>query len=149
AVRVLTDTLRRPGSTGDGGQKVGGPLVEAFLTPTERAHMAESVAVMSLLEGHADVVMDAVGPRVLPSVRKIRASFEKRRDGTGVLDIALRRLMGMDAKVAQYRTGATFVRGVIERVGHGGLNAVWAAPPLLPTPDEIADPGAWVRRVHG
>ncbi|MEE6273591.1 zinc-dependent metalloprotease [Georgenia sp. MJ206] len=149
ALRAITDAFGRPGSGGDGAQKVGGPLVEAFLTPQERAHMAESVAVMSLLEGHADVVMDAVGPQLLPSIRRIRSSFEKRRDGTGVLDIALRRLMGMDAKVAQYRNGAAFVRGVVDRVGHDGLNAVWTAPPMLPTPDEIADPGAWVRRVHG
>jgi coenzyme F420 biosynthesis associated uncharacterized protein len=149
ALRALTDAFGRPGADRDGAQKIGGPLVEAFLTPTERAHMAESVAVLSLLEGHADVVMDAVGPQLLPSIRRIRSSFEKRRDGTGVVDIVLRRLMGMDAKVAQYRNGAAFVRGVVERVGHDGLNAVWTAPPMLPTADEIAEPGAWVRRVHG
>ncbi|MFC4556219.1 zinc-dependent metalloprotease [Georgenia faecalis] len=147
AVRAVLDTL---GSRGGAGERQGaGPLVEAFLTPAEREHMASAVAVMSLLEGHADVVMDAVGPQVLPSIRRIRASFEKRRDGTGMVDILLRRLTGMDAKVAQYRDGAAFVRGVVAKVGHDGLNAVWTAPPLLPTPAEIADPDAWVRRVHG
>ncbi|MPV38638.1 zinc-dependent metalloprotease [Georgenia subflava] len=152
AVRAVVETL---GSAVGGGASsttttdVGGPLVDAFLEAGEREAMGEIVAVMSLLEGHADVVMDAVGPSRLPSVRRIRAAFEKRRDGTGTLDIMLRRLLGMDAKVAQYRNGARFVRAVVDQVGHEGLNAVWTGPGLLPTAAEVADPAAWVRRVHG
>ncbi len=151
AVGAVVDTLRSvlAGSADAPGHDVGGPLVEAFLTEPERAAMAEVVAVMSLLEGHADVVMDAVGPARLPSVRRIRAAFEKRRDGTSLPDVALRRLLGMDAKIAQYRNGASFVRTVINRVGHRGLNAVWTGPEQLPTAAEIAEPEAWVRRVHG
>ena len=152
AVRAVVETL----TSGIGGgvadnpvSELGGPLVDAFLDAEERAAMGEIVAVMSLLEGHADVVMDAVGPARLPSVRRIRAAFEKRRDGTSALDIMLRRLLGMDAKVAQYRNGARFVRAVVEKVGHDGLNAVWTAPELLPTAAEVADPVTWVRRVHG
>ncbi|RPF27376.1 zinc-dependent metalloprotease [Georgenia muralis] len=129
--------------------EMGGALVEAFLDEEERAAMGEVVAVMSLLEGHADVVMDEVGPARLPSVRRIRASFEKRRDGTSAPDVLLRRLLGMDAKVAQYRNGARFVRDVVARVGHDGLNAVWTGAEHLPSAAEIADPDAWVRRVHG
>lgn len=145
AVRGVVDAL----SSGSDPAALAGPLVDAFLSEAERAQLAEAVAVMSLLEGHADVVMDAVGPRVVPSVNRIRRRFEKRRDGTGMLDIVLRRLSGMDAKVAQYRNGASFVRGVVDLVGHQGLAPVWSAAPLLPTPDEIADPAGWVRRVHG
>jgi uncharacterized protein (DUF2342 family) len=55
----------------------------------------------------------------------------------------------MDAKLAQYRDGAAFVRAVERSVGRDGLNAVWAAPENLPTAREIADARAWVRRVHG
>ncbi|TRW43205.1 zinc-dependent metalloprotease [Georgenia yuyongxinii] len=151
AVGAVVDTLRSvlSGTADAPSYDVGGPLVEAFLTADERSAMAEVVAVMSLLEGHADVVMDAVGPARLPSVRRIRASFEKRRDGTSLPDVALRRLLGMDAKVAQYRNGAAFVHGVVNRVGHRGLNAVWDAPEHLPSAAEVADPEAWVRRVHG
>ena len=146
-VRAVLDTLR-PGEATDADATMPG-LLDAVLDESERADMAELVAVMSLLEGHADVVMDEVGPAVLPSVRRIRRAFEKRRDGTGMLDILLRRLLGMDAKIAQYRTGAAFVRGVIDIVGHDGLAAVWHGPLNLPTPEEIATPRAWVRRIHG
>ncbi|WP_418608096.1 zinc-dependent metalloprotease [Georgenia sp. SUBG003] len=141
AVRAVVETLTSAVGAGENPvSELGGPLVDAFLDPEEREAMGEIVAVMSLLEGHADVVMDAVGPARLPSVRRIRAAFEKRRDGTSTLDVMLRRLLGMDAKVAQYRNGARFVRAAVEKVGHAGLNAVWTAPDLLPTAAEVADP---------
>lgn len=130
-------------------QPLGGPLLESLLSETEAEGLAELVAIMSLLEGHADVVMDAVDPRLLPSVQHIRRSFERRRDGKGVVDVVVRRLLGMDAKVAQYRHGAAFVRSVVAQVGHDGLNAVWSGPENLPRPSEIADPATWVERVHG
>ena len=125
--------------------------LDGVLGPAERRELEEITAVMALLEGHADVMMDAVGPRVVRSVRTIRARFEKRRDGEGApaLDLVLRRVLGMDAKLAQYRDGAAFVRAVEERVGRDGLNAVWSEAAHLPSTREIADPRAWVRRVHG
>ena len=69
--------------------------------------------------------------------------------GKSTLLTMIGRLMGMDAKMAQYRDGAGFVNRVVHRVGHDGLAAVWTAPEQLPTPAEIAEPDAWVRRVHG
>ena len=82
---------------------------------------------MSLLEGHADVVMDGVGPEVIPSVGSHpRPSFTERRKGVGTLDRLLRRLLGLDAKMAQYRDGARFVRAVVDKVGMDDFNAVWA-----------------------
>ncbi|WP_166850721.1 zinc-dependent metalloprotease [Isoptericola sp. BMS4] len=126
------------------------PLDE-LLSAAQRQELAEITAVMALLEGHADVMMDAVGRRVVPTVRTIRARFEKRRSGEGAptLDAVLRRVLGMEAKLAQYRDGAAFVRGVEGRVGRDGLNAVWSSPEHLPSSREIHDPRAWVRRVHG
>ena len=133
---------------------VRGELVtplDGVLGPEQKRRLEEITAVMALLEGHADVMMDAVGPRVVRSVRTIRARFERRRDGEGApaLDVVLRRVLGMDAKLAQYRDGAAFVRAVEERVGRDGLNAVWSDAAHLPSAREIADPRAWVRRVHG
>ena len=127
----------------------GQGLAELFITPEQREKMAQVTAVMSLLEGHADVVMDDVGPEHVPTVEEIRARFTERRKGAGVLDRLLRRLLGLEAKMRQYRDGATFVRTVQEQVGVEGFNAVWTSPETLPTGREITDPAAWVRRVHG
>jgi coenzyme F420 biosynthesis associated uncharacterized protein len=124
--------------------------VTALLPPDARRVVDEVGAVMALLEGHADVAMDAVGRSVVPSVRQIRTRFEKRRSGSrGVTALVLRRVLGLDLKLAQYRDGARFVRRVRRAVGTEGLNAVWTGPGNLPSAHEIADPRGWVRRVHG
>jgi coenzyme F420 biosynthesis associated uncharacterized protein len=126
----------------------GGPsLIEALGTPEQRAIIDRVTGVMSLLEGHADVVMDGVGPRVIPTVAQIRRSFDQRRKGVGTLDRVLRRLLGLDAKMAQYRDGAAFVRHVVGKVGMAEFNAVWDRPENLPSKTEITDPSAWVTRV--
>lgn len=139
AVRNAPEVLR-PGGTG---------LPELFLDADQRATLAGVGAVMALLEGHADVVMDEVGPKVVPSVATIRERFDKRRQGISGVDIVIRRLLGLEAKMAQYRDGAAFVRHVIGRVGWGGFNAVWSGPDTLPQAAEIAEPDRWIARVHG
>ncbi|QWC86894.1 zinc-dependent metalloprotease [Nocardioidaceae bacterium] len=165
-VRALTDSMETDTAAllADGAKRVvaavragrdereeAGPvgLMEIFASEEQRAVIDRVTGVMSLLEGHADVVMDGVGPEVIPTVDSIRASFEERRDGLGVLDKLLRRLLGLDQKMAQYRDGAVFVRHCVDRVGMDGFNAVWTGPETLPSKAEIHDPAAWVRRVHG
>ncbi len=124
-----------------------GSLVEMLGTPEQKEILDRVTGVMSLLEGHADVVMDGVGPQVIGSVEAIRRAFDQRRKGVGVLDRILRRLLGLDAKMAQYRDGAAFVRGVVDKVGMAEFNAVWERPENLPSKAEISDPAAWVSRV--
>lgn len=127
----------------------GRSLVELVQTPEQREVLARLTAVMSLLEGHADFVMDGVGPEVVPSVAEIREKFQQRRaSGAGRLDAALRKLLGLDAKLRQYRDGERFVRAVVGTVGMDGFNRVWTSPNTLPTKAEIASPADWVARVH-
>lgn len=122
-------------------------IVDLVQTPAQRATVDRITAVMSLLEGHADVVMDSVGRDIVPSVETIRARFNVRRQSHG-MDRMIRKLLGLDAKMRQYRDGATFCNRVIESVGMAGFNRVWEGPHMLPTPAEIADPALWVARVH-
>jgi coenzyme F420 biosynthesis associated uncharacterized protein len=127
----------------------GAGLTDLITTPEQRAELAKVTAVMSLLEGHADVVMDEVGPQVIPSVAQIRERFNRRRKGVGAFDRMLRRLLGLEAKMRQYRDGAVFVREVTDTVGVDGFNRVWDSPDNLPLPAEIEKPASWVARVHG
>lgn len=129
----------------------GGSVLDV-LSDRQRAVFEEVGAVMALLEGHADVAMDQVGPKVVRTVRTIRRTFEAKRDeGARArgFERVLRRLLGLDEKLAQYRDGAAFVRAVQGHVGRDGFNAVWSGADTLPRPGEIADPASWVRRVHG
>lgn len=146
-VQELTSRLREklPELLRDGS----GGITDLVTTPEQREKLAELTAVMSLLEGHADVVMDDVGPAHISTVAEIRTKFTERRKGVGAFDKILRRLLGLEAKMRQYRDGAVFVRGVQDKVGVDGFNAVWTSPETLPRPLEITDPDAWVKRVHG
>lgn len=137
------------GGRPEGEEDEGRSLVEIVQTPAQREILARLTAVMSLLEGHADFVMDGVGPDVVASVGEIREKFQQRRaKGASRLDLALRKLLGLDAKLKQYRDGERFVRAVVEQVGMDGFNRVWTSPNTLPTKTEIAKPADWVARVH-
>ncbi|MEZ5117896.1 MAG: zinc-dependent metalloprotease [Candidatus Nanopelagicales bacterium] len=123
-------------------------LIEEIQTPAQRVVFDRLTALMSLLEGHADHVMDDVGPDIVPSVAEIRRRFEHRRSHPGAVDGLARRLLGMDAKLRQYSDGAAFVRAVVDKVGVTSFNRVWESPQTLPTRAEIADPPAWIRRMR-
>ncbi len=129
------------------GSNIEISLVDLVQTPAQREIVDRITAVMSLLEGHADVVMDSVGPEVIPTVAAIRDKFTVRRQGQG-FDKIIRKLLGLDAKMRQYRDGAAFCKTVIGRIGMDGLNKVWTSPNTLPTRAEIADPELWLSRVH-
>ena len=141
---AVLEALRRGAEAIRGGE---GSVIDLVSSPEQKEILDRVTGVMSLLEGHADVVMDGVGPTVIPSVEQIRKRFNQRRKGVGTLDKLLRRLLGLDAKMAQYRDGAVFVRHVVDKVGMDEFNAVWSGPESLPSKAEISDPDAWVARV--
>lgn len=143
----LEDGLKRLGDAVKGAGRSS--LVDLMGTPEQKEILDRVTGMMSLLEGHADVVMDGVGPQVIPSVADIRRRFNQRRKGTSSLDRLLRRLLGMEAKMAQYRDGAAFVRGVIGKVGMERFNSVWEKPENLPSKAELTDVDAWIARVLG
>jgi coenzyme F420 biosynthesis associated uncharacterized protein len=125
----------------------GDSLIEAIQTPRQREILDRLTCVMTLVEGHGDYVMDAVGPRVVPSVEEIRARFNERRVAAGRLERTIRRILGIDLKMKQYAQGSLFVRTVVEEAGMATFNKVWTSPQTLPTKDEFAAPRRWLDRI--
>jgi coenzyme F420 biosynthesis associated uncharacterized protein len=122
-------------------------LIEAMQTPAQRALLDKLTAVMTLVEGHGDYVMDAVGPSVVPSVEDIREKFSNRRSSAGRLEQIFRRILGIDLKMKQYEQGSRFVSAVVEQAGMAGFNKVWTSPETLPTRAELTNPSEWLERV--
>jgi coenzyme F420 biosynthesis associated uncharacterized protein len=128
----------------------GGSLVELLQTPEQKVVLDRVTAFMSLLEGHAEHVMDGVGPSVVPSVRSIRRKFDQRRkERRGLLDRVLRQVLGLDLKALQYAEGKRFVDTAVRELGMTGFNRVWESPATLPTRQEIREPLLWVARLSG
>lgn len=139
----VTDLIRQARRDVPTGQR---SLVDLLPSDRARTTIDRITAVMSLLEGHADVVMDRVGPEVIGTVAQIRRRFDRRRESSG-LDKVLRRVLGMDLKMAQYRDGAKFCRTVIDRSSMTTFNRVWTSPNTLPTLAEIHRPELWLDRL--
>ena len=132
------------GAVRDGG---GDSVLEAIQSPRQREILDRLTSVMTLVEGHGDYVMDAVGPQVVPSVEQIRQRFNERRGTGGRMERTLRRLLGIDLKMKQYAQGSRFVKAVVEEAGMATFNKVWTSPQTLPTKDEFVHPELWLDRV--
>ncbi len=139
AIRGLGRALR-----GEGG---GEHWMERLMTDEQRALFRETQAVMSLLEGFSDYVMDEVGQALVPSVEEIRARFDERRSRRTPFERAMLRLTGMDLKLEQYKKGEVFVRAIAEARGPAALVHLWDGPESLPRDGEIDEPQRWVARV--
>ncbi|BBX19985.1 hydrolase [Mycolicibacterium duvalii] len=132
-----------PGSTGG----VLG-LLRAVQSEPQREALDRLLVLGTLLEGHAEHVMDAVGPAVVPTVATIRARFDQRRQRKqSPLQRVLRALLGIDAKLSQYTRGKAFVDEVVGKVGMDRFNVVWTDAQTLPRPAEIDVPQRWIDRV--
>lgn len=131
------------------GEGTPAPGVTALLSPEGKELMDRVTAIMSLLEGHANVVMDAVDGSIVPSVKTIRRRFERRGKNQGFFPRFMGKLLGMDAKMLQYKNGQKFVQYIVDQVGMGDFNRIWESPENLPAATEITRPQAWIDRVLG
>lgn len=122
-------------------------IVSLAVRERERETLARMQAVMSVVEGHAEHVMDAVGAEVLPSLPALRDAMERRRRSASAPARLLGRLLGLELKLRQYEQGKRFCDTVVETGGMAALNRVWAAPEALPTQTELERPGDWLARV--
>lgn len=104
-------------------------------------------ALMAVVEGHGNYVMDTVGARVLPSFKRMKALFERRRERLNMVQRAINYVIGLDVKLRQYETGQAFCEAVVAEGGNAALSRLWDRPDHLPTTAELRDPRAWLRRV--
>lgn len=146
----LGELLQRAGGAWDRSGEVtasSSAMLDLVVAPQAKQELSRVTAVMSLLEGHADVLMDLAGAPVIDSLAAIRQRFEARRARGGVSGM-IARLTAMDAKLAQYRQGAAFCRRVIDQTSMTRLNLVFTAPELLPSSEEIDHPDLWLARTE-
>ncbi|MFC0582373.1 zinc-dependent metalloprotease [Micrococcoides hystricis] len=124
-----------------------GKGIRKVLNEDEARMFSELTAIMSLMEGHANVVMDAVDSSIVSSVKTIRRRFTKRSENLNAVEKFLRKLIGMDTKMRQYQDGQKFVQAVVDEVGMDKFNMVWGSPQNMPTETEIHNPSQWIARV--
>jgi putative hydrolase len=101
---------------------------------------------MSLIEGHAEHTMDAVGAEVLPSLPALRRAMNRRRESRGLPWRVLEKLLGLEMKLRQYEVGRRFCDAVVAQGGPQALARVWTGPEQLPSTQELQEPALWLAR---
>lgn len=123
-----------------------GELATVFFNDSQKELVDRLLAAMTVIEGYAEHVMDAVGDELDPGYAELRRRLDRDRERRGALDSLVSKLLGLDMKMAQYKRGKEFCDAVADQAGIRGLNVVWRNPESLPTPAEIEDPAAWIER---
>jgi coenzyme F420 biosynthesis associated uncharacterized protein len=123
-----------------------GDIISIVTTTAERETLDRVQAVMAVIEGHAEHVMDAVAPDLLPSLPKLRKALDQRRRSQSGMSRLLARLLGLDLKLRQYERGKIFCDAVVRARGREALHHVFSSPEALPTLAEIENPAAWMAR---
>jgi len=124
-----------------------GGVAALFASPAQRETMAKVGGLMSLLEGHGDVVMDRAATDLVPSAPRFARVLRARRREMNLAAKLMQRLIGLEAKLAQYEQGEAFIAAVEEQGGPALLNRAFERAELLPSMEEIRDPQLWLRRV--
>lgn len=124
-----------------------GELARTLASPEQRARLDRIQATMTVVEGHAEHVMDSAAPQLGPGVRRLRRALERRRENRSWLGEVIGRLLGLDLKLRQYALGRAFCNEIVERAGPEALTALWRSPEGLPTLAELEDPPSWLARV--
>ena len=126
-----------------------GHWLERIMTPRQRETFQRTQALMSVLEGYSNHVMNAAGARILPNFAELHDRFERRGERRSGIERAIMRLTGLDLKMEQYAAGERFADAVIANRSREFLNRVWTGPRMLPTLEEIRAPERWIARVEG
>jgi coenzyme F420 biosynthesis associated uncharacterized protein len=130
-------------------QSSGQHWIERMLTPEQQRIFDQLQALMSLVEGYSNHIMNAIGGRLLPSFQQIEERIQQRQTSRPLFEEIFNRITGMDLKLAQYKQGEAFVNAVAEAKGVAFINRVWERPEHLPTMAEIREPQRWIARMGG
>jgi coenzyme F420 biosynthesis associated uncharacterized protein len=140
AVRIFWDRARD--SSDDSSS-----WIEMVMSPEQRVLFNKMQAMMSVVEGYSNHVMNAVGKDLMPDFTTISSRFEQRQRNRTNAEQLFARLTGLDLKLEQYRMGEQFINAVVDVRGHDFARRVWDRPETLPTLEELRDPDSWIGRI--
>jgi putative hydrolase len=123
-------------------------LLGAMRSPRQDEPRRQLQLLTAVLEGYADCVLERVGEKLIPSFAQIHEAMQRHRVERGEAERFIEDLLGLKLERGHYEQGEAFCKGVIERAGPEGLNRLWEAERMLPTPAELDAPGLWLARIE-
>jgi len=147
--RLGSVDLTDPSSIAQLQEVLGSPevILGAITSPEQTALRPELEAMVAVVVGVVDHVLDVVGGELIGSYPMLTEALRRRRVEAAESDRFVERLFGLELAQTTYDRGAAFVDGVVERAGEDGLRRLWADATHLPTPPEVDAPGLWLARI--
>ena len=122
-----------------------GGIITVLASPEQHAVLQRIGGLMSVLEGHGDLVMDRAASDRVPSAQRFANVLHDRRQAKGPARM-LQKLVGVEAKLRQYHEGEEFLQA-LEVAGGEGIEMLWRGPENLPDLGEIREPKRWLARM--
>jgi putative hydrolase len=122
-------------------------LLGAMQSPAQRELLPQLEAIVGVVVGYTDYVMDAIGEGLIGSYGMVTEALRRRRVTADPSDRFVERLFGLELTQAHYERGSNFIEGVVERAGAPALERLWVSERELPTPAEVDAPGLWLARI--
>jgi putative hydrolase len=131
-------------------QLLGNPevVLGAIQSPDQKAMLPQFEALVTVIVGYVDHVMDRIGPGLVADYPMITEAVRRRRVESAASDRFVERLLGLELTQAAYDRGSSFVDGVHSRAGTAGVARLWRSARELPTPAEVDAPGLWLARIE-
>lgn len=141
AARLLIERARA-------GRAAGERWISVIMTAEQRQIFSELQAIMCILEGYSNYVMNGIGRQLLPSYDRITARVSERQKNRSLPEQIFIRLTGLDMKLEQYVLGERFIEAVVAARGRDFVARLWAGPQTMPTMEEIRAPDRWIARMQ-
>lgn len=147
--RIGQIDLSDPSALANLQEVMGSPevILGAITSPEQDALRPQLEALVAVVVGVVDHVLDVVGGELIPSYPMLTEALRRRRVEAAEADRFVERLFGLELTQATYDRGSAFVDGVLERAGDDGLRRLWEDIEKLPTPPEVDAPGLWLARI--
>ena len=149
SLKGLADKRVAKRSAGGGGESgaAGSGVLGAISSPEQQVALDRIAGLMSLLEGHGDVTMGRAGEGIVHGADRMAGVMaDRRRNASGVTQL-FQKIVGLEAKLAQYAQGEAFIGAVEAYGGTALLDRVWEDPSHLPDLGEIREPDRWIERL--
>ena len=123
-------------------------MLGATTSPAQQSNRPHLDALIALVVGYTDFVVDQCATRLLGASSPIGEALRRRRLESSQVDTYVEHLLGLRLEKTHVDRGRAFIAGVIERAGTEGLNNLFVSAGNLPTPAEIDAPGLWLARLE-
>lgn len=127
---------------------LGNGVFDLQPTTAQSAALARLETALALVEGWVDALVDGAAQGPLPAAAQLRETVRRRRASGGPAEQTFATLVGLQLRPRRLREAATLWATVAAARGIEGRDALWAHPDLLPSPADLEDPAAFLRRTE-